>query len=142
MDESFYKETVVVIENCDLYRRCYCEALKVLGFSNILEIDDTEVALDKIAQTEDVVLIVLGWDILPRRWDALDIVEHVRELPEKKQLPIVAVVSGLQERVRIEPECIPTLPKFCAVNFDYKHPEKCAGAVPDLAITIKMLLGR
>jgi two-component system chemotaxis response regulator CheY len=91
--------TVLVVDDFSTMRRIIRNILNDLGFENILEAEDGDIALD-ILKTDRVDLIICDWNM--PRMNGLEVLKHVRSHESYKDLPFVMLTAESEKKSIIE----------------------------------------
>lgn len=92
--EIDYNLKVLVVEDFGTMRRIICNALRDMGFTDILEAEDGQAALE-LLRREAVGLVITDWHM--PKLGGLEFVEKIRSVSETAALPII-MVTGDDER--------------------------------------------
>ena len=79
---------VLVVDDSTTMRKIITDSLSKIGFSNIIQAGDGQVALTKLS---DVELILTDWNM--PNMNGLDFVKSVRRMPDYAKIPIVMVTT-------------------------------------------------
>lgn len=88
---------VLVVDDFATMRRIIRSSLKKIGFSNIIEAEDGDVALEILKQ-EKIGLILADWNMPNMK--GIDLLKEVRKDEKLKSIPFIMVTAeGQQENV-------------------------------------------
>ncbi|MBN4053205.1 response regulator, partial [bacterium AH-315-L15] len=93
------KMKILVVDDMSTMRRIIKNALRQLGFLNIEEAEDGQVALQKVKQWP-VDLIITDWNM--PNMDGLDLLKAIREDPTYKQIPVLMVTAQAEQKSVLE----------------------------------------
>jgi len=98
MDKNIdYRMKVLVVDDFATMRKIVRNILKQIGFEDITEAEDGNVAL-RVIKTEPVGLVVTDWNM--PNMSGLDLLRAIRGNPETSSLPVLMVTAeGLKENV-------------------------------------------
>jgi len=98
MDKSIdYRMKVLVVDDFATMRKIVRNILKQIGFENIAEAEDGNVALQLIKH-ETVGLVVTDWNM--PNLGGLDLLKQIRQNPQTSKLPVLMVTAeGLKDNV-------------------------------------------
>ncbi len=93
MSEDIFSIKVLVVEDFATTRKIQIHSLKKMGFSQIIEADDGETAIQKLAEENDVGLIISDWNM--PKISGFDLLLHIRAEEKYAKLPfIMATAQG------------------------------------------------
>lgn len=88
---------ILVVDDFQTMRRIVINLLKQLGFSNVAEASDGQIAWDKV-KAEDFDLIISDWNM--PNMTGLEFLKEVRADEAKKKIPFIMVTAeGKKENV-------------------------------------------
>jgi two-component system chemotaxis response regulator CheY len=90
---------VLVVDDFSTMRRIVKTCLKQLGFENVVEAEDGELAFQKL-QMQDFILVVSDWN-MPNMM-GIDLLKAVRADERLKSIPFVMVTAEAQKENVIE----------------------------------------
>lgn len=90
---------ILVVDDFSTMRRIVKNCLKQLGFENIVEADDGQAALEKLA-TGDFKLIISDWN-MPTMM-GIDLLKQVRANEKYKSIPFLMVTAEAQKENILE----------------------------------------
>ena len=98
MDKTIdYRMKVLVVDDFATMRKIVRNILKQIGFEDITEAEDGNVAL-RVIKSESVGLVVTDWNM--PNMNGLDLLREIRGNPETAGLPVLMVTAeGLKENV-------------------------------------------
>jgi len=98
MDKNIdYRMKVLVVDDFATMRKIVRNILKQIGFDNLLEAEDGQVAL-QILKNENIGLVVTDWNM--PNMTGLELLQKIRSNPETAKLPVLMVTAeGLKENV-------------------------------------------
>ncbi|MGQ9687511.1 MAG: chemotaxis response regulator CheY [Desulfobaccales bacterium] len=92
-----YRMKVLVVDDFATMRKIVRNILKQIGFENITEAEDGNVAL-QVLKNENVGLVVTDWNM--PNMSGLDLLRIIRQNPKTAQVPVLMVTAeGLKENV-------------------------------------------
>ena len=92
-----YRMKVLVVDDFATMRKIVRNILKQIGFEDITEAEDGNVAL-RVIKSEPVGLVVTDWNM--PNMSGLDLLREIRGNPETSSLPVLMVTAeGLKENV-------------------------------------------
>ena len=92
-----FRMKVLVVDDFATMRKILRNILKQIGFEDITEAEDGNVAL-RVIKTEPVGLVVTDWNM--PNMSGLDLLRAIRGNPETSSLPVLMVTAeGLKENV-------------------------------------------
>jgi two-component system, chemotaxis family, chemotaxis protein CheY len=97
MENINYGMKVLVVDDFATMRKIVRNVLKQIGFDNIVEAEDGQMAL-QILKTENIGLVVTDWNM--PNMTGLELLEKIRGNPQTAKLPVLMVTAeGLKENV-------------------------------------------
>jgi two-component system chemotaxis response regulator CheY len=98
MDKTIdYRMKVLVVDDFATMRKIVRNILKQIGFEDITEAEDGNVAL-RVIKSESVGLVVTDWNM--PNMNGLDLLREIRGNPDTAGLPVLMVTAeGLKENV-------------------------------------------
>lgn len=98
MDKNInYRMKVLVVDDFATMRKIVRNILKQIGFDNLVEAEDGQVAL-QILKNENIGLVVTDWNM--PNMTGLELLQKIRSNPETAKLPVLMVTAeGLKENV-------------------------------------------
>jgi len=98
MDKNInYRMKVLVADDFATMRKIVRNILKQIGFDNIVEAEDGQIAL-QILKNEDIGLVVTDWNM--PNMTGLELLQKIRGNPKTANLPVLMVTAeGLKENV-------------------------------------------
>jgi two-component system chemotaxis response regulator CheY len=97
MDKIDFSIKVLVVDDFATMRKIVRNVLKQIGFDNILEAEDGQLAL-QVLKNEDIGLVVTDWNM--PNMTGLELLEKIRGNPKTAKLPVLMVTAeGLKENV-------------------------------------------
>ena len=92
-----YAMRVLVVDDFATMRKIVRNVLKQIGFDNIVEAEDGQIAL-QVLKNEDIGLVVTDWNM--PNMTGLELLEKIRSNPKTAKLPVLMVTAeGLKENV-------------------------------------------
>ncbi len=92
-----YRMKVLVVDDFATMRKIVRNILKQIGFEDITEAEDGNVAL-RVIKSEPVGLVVSDWNM--PNMSGLDLLKEIRKNPQTASLPVLMVTAeGLKENV-------------------------------------------
>ena len=92
-----YRMKVLVVDDFATMRKIMRNILKQIGFEDIAEAEDGNVAL-RVIKTETVGLVVTDWNM--PNMGGLDLLREIRRNPQTANLPVLMVTAeGLKDNV-------------------------------------------
>jgi two-component system chemotaxis response regulator CheY len=92
-----YRMKVLVVDDFATMRKIVRNILKQIGFEDITEAEDGNVAL-RVLKNEKVGLVVTDWNM--PNMSGLDLLREIRHDPQNSNLPVLMVTAeGLKENV-------------------------------------------
>jgi len=92
-----YRMKVLVVDDFATMRKILRNILKQIGFEDIAEAEDGNVAL-RVIKSEPVGLVVTDWNM--PNMSGLDLLREIRGNPQTAKLPVLMVTAeGLKENV-------------------------------------------
>ena len=92
-----YRMKVLVVDDFATMRKIVRNILKQIGFEDITEAEDGNVAL-RVIKSETVGLVVSDWNM--PNMSGLDLLKEIRKNPQTASLPVLMVTAeGLKENV-------------------------------------------
>jgi two-component system chemotaxis response regulator CheY len=97
MDKIDFSIKVLVVDDFATMRKIVRNVLKQIGFDNIVEAEDGQLAL-QVLKNEDIGLVVTDWNM--PNMTGLELLEKIRGNPKTAKLPVLMVTAeGLKENV-------------------------------------------
>ncbi len=94
-----YRMKVLVADDFATMRKIVRNILKQIGFDDIVEAEDGQVAL-QVLKNEDIGLVVTDWNM--PNMTGLELLQKIRSNPKTAKLPVLMVTAeGLKENVVI-----------------------------------------
>lgn len=100
LDSLDKKMPILVVDDFNTMRRIVKQCLKQLGFDNITEAEDGQIALNKLLATPDFKLIISDWN-MPNMM-GIDLLKAVRADERFKSIPFLMVTAEAQKENIIE----------------------------------------
>ncbi len=87
---------ILVVEDSKITRKMEIKILSQLGFTNILESDDGNDAIEKLLSEENISLVISDWN-MPNK-DGYELLLWVRSSEKHRQLPFIMVTAQSEKK--------------------------------------------
>lgn len=92
---SGYSAKIMVVDDSKTMRRLQTNMLVSIGFANVTEAEDGNVALKELEANTDIELILLDWNM--PNLGGLETLKKIKAMPETKHIPVIMVTSEAEK---------------------------------------------
>jgi two-component system, chemotaxis family, chemotaxis protein CheY len=92
---SDYSAKIMVVDDSKTMRRLQKNILVSIGFANVTEAEDGNVALRELEANTDFELILLDWNM--PNLGGLETLKKIKAMPETKHIPVIMVTSEAEK---------------------------------------------
>jgi two-component system, chemotaxis family, chemotaxis protein CheY len=91
---------ILLVDDSRTMRRIQKATLVSIGFENVIEAEDGNDALQKLAENPDIDLILMDWNM--PNLSGIEAIKKIKAMPEIKSIPVIMVTSEAEKSRVVE----------------------------------------